>query len=107
MQDMLVRMQGVRSAVQSTKSKIIEKKVAFKGLSSYIKVMTKQLSTRQFDYMDGLVQTKQAESFDNAIRNFIIDLVEEGFTVEDVKKYIQERIERMYFEFRGYDSEEK
>ena len=38
---MLVRMQGVRSAVQSTKSKIIEKKVAFRSLSSYIKVQRK------------------------------------------------------------------
>jgi hypothetical protein len=69
--------------------------------------MTKQLSTRQFDFMDGLVVTKQAEAFDNAIRSFIIDLVEEGFTVDDVKKYTQERTERIYFEFRGYDKEEE
>jgi len=57
--------------------------------------------------MNGLVVTKQAEAFDNAIRNFIIDLAEEGFTVDDVKKYIQERQERIYFEFRNFDNEEK
>ena len=39
---MLVRMQAVRSAVQSTKSKIVENKVAFRRLSSYIKVQTKK-----------------------------------------------------------------
>ena len=39
---MLVRMQVVRSAVQSTKSKIVENKVAFRRLSSYIKVQTKK-----------------------------------------------------------------
>jgi len=69
--------------------------------------MAQRLSTRQFDYMNGLVVTKQAEAFDNAIRNFIIDLAEEGFTVDDVKKYIQERQERIYFEFRNFDNEEK
>jgi hypothetical protein len=42
MQGMLVRMQVVRSAVQSTKSKIVENKVAFRRLSSYIKVQTKK-----------------------------------------------------------------
>jgi cysteinyl-tRNA synthetase len=42
MQGMLVQMQGVRSAVQSTKSKIVENKVAFRRLSSYIKVQTKK-----------------------------------------------------------------
>jgi hypothetical protein len=42
MQGMLVRMQAVRSAVQSTRSKIIENKVAFRSLSSYIKVQTKK-----------------------------------------------------------------
>jgi hypothetical protein len=35
-------MQAVRSAVQSTRSKIIENKVAFRRLSSYIKVQTKK-----------------------------------------------------------------
>ena len=39
---MLVRMQAVRSAVQSIKSKIVENKVAFRRLSSYIKVQTKK-----------------------------------------------------------------
>ena len=39
---MLESMQAVRSAVQSTKSKIIENKVAFRRLSSYIKVQTKK-----------------------------------------------------------------
>ena len=42
MQGMLVRMQAVRSAVQSIKSKIVENKVAFRSLSSYIKVQTKK-----------------------------------------------------------------
>jgi hypothetical protein len=42
MQGMLVRMQAVRSAVQSIKSKIVENKVAFRRLSSYIKVQTKK-----------------------------------------------------------------
>ena len=69
--------------------------------------MTKQLSTRRFEYMDSLVVTKQAEAFDNAIRSFIIELNEEGFTIEDVKKYIQERQERIYFQFRNFDNEEK
>jgi hypothetical protein len=35
-------MQAVRSAVQSIKSKIVENKVAFRRLSSYIKVQTKK-----------------------------------------------------------------
>ena len=39
---MLESMQAVRSAVQSTRSKIIENKVAFRRLSSYIKVQTKK-----------------------------------------------------------------
>ena len=68
--------------------------------------MAQQLSTRQFDYMNGLVVTKQAEAFDNAIRSFMIELTEEEFTVEDVKKYIQERQGRIYFEFRNFDIEE-
>jgi hypothetical protein len=42
MQGMLESMQAVRSAVQSTKSKIVENKVAFRRLSSYIKVQTKK-----------------------------------------------------------------
>lgn len=67
--------------------------------------MTKELSTRQFDYMDSLVQIKQAEAFDNAIRNFIIDLVEEGFDLGQVRQYMKEREERIFFEFRGYDQE--
>jgi hypothetical protein len=68
--------------------------------------MAQQLSIRQFDYMNGLVVTKQAEAFDNAIRSFMIELTEEEFTVEDVKKYIQERQERIYFEFRNFDIKE-
>ena len=39
---MLESMQAVRSAVQSIKSKIVENKVAFRRLSSYIKVQTKK-----------------------------------------------------------------
>ena len=57
--------------------------------------------------MEGLVLTNSSEQFDNAIRSFIIDLVEEGYTVDDVKNFIQEKQERVYFEFRGYDNEEK
>jgi hypothetical protein len=69
--------------------------------------MAKELTTLQFSYMDGLVQIKQAEVFDNAIRNFIIDLVEEGFDLNQVKQYVKEREERIFFEFRGYDSEQE
>jgi hypothetical protein len=68
--------------------------------------MAKELTTLQFSYMDGLVQIKQAEVFDNAIRNFIIDLVEEGFDLNQVKQYVKEREERIFFEFRGYDNEQ-
>lgn len=57
--------------------------------------------------MEGLVLINSSEQFDNAIRSFIIDLVEEGYAVDDVKKFIQEKQERVYFEFRGYDNEEK
>ncbi len=69
--------------------------------------MTRELTTLQFNYMDSLVRIKQAEAFDNAIRNFIIDLVEEGFDLNQVRQYIKEREERVFFEFRGYDGEEK
>jgi hypothetical protein len=68
--------------------------------------MAKELSTLQFNFMDSLVQIKQAEAFDNAIRNFIIDLVEEGFDLNQVKHYVKEREERIFFEFRGYDNEQ-
>jgi len=68
--------------------------------------MAKELTKLQFDYMDSLVQIKQAEAFDNAIRNFIIDLVEEGFDLNQVKQYMKEREERIFFEFRGYDNEQ-
>lgn len=69
--------------------------------------MAKELTKLQFDYMDSLVQIKQAEAFDNAIRNFIIDLVEEGFDLNQVRQYIKEREERIFFEFRGYDEEDE
>jgi len=69
--------------------------------------MTKELTTLQFNFMDSLVQIKQAEAFDNAIRNFIIDLVEEGFDLNQVRQYMKEREERIFFEFRGYDSEQE
>lgn len=68
--------------------------------------MKKELSTLQFNFMDSLVQIKQAEAFDKAISSFIMDLVEEGFDLNQVKQYIQERKERIFFEFRGYDEEE-
>jgi len=51
--------------------------------------------------MDGLVVIKQAEAFDNAIRNFIIDLVEEGFDLDEIKEFVKERQERIFFEFRN------
>ena len=69
--------------------------------------MSKELTTLQFNFMDGLVQIKQAEAFDNAIRNFILDLVKEGFDLNQVGQYMKERQERIFFEFRGYDQEEK
>jgi uncharacterized protein YbcC (UPF0753/DUF2309 family) len=65
-----------------------------------------QLTKLQFDYMDSLVEIKQAEAFDNAIRNFIIDLVEEGFDLNQVRQYMKEREERIFFEFRGYDNDQ-
>jgi hypothetical protein len=68
--------------------------------------MAKELTTLQFNFMDSLVQIKQAEAFDNAIRNFIIDLVEEGFDLNQIKQYMKEREERIFFEFRGYDNEQ-
>ena len=67
--------------------------------------MTRKLTTLQFNYMDSLVRIKQAELFDNAIRNFIIDLEDEGFDLGQVRQYIKEREERVFFEFRGYDGE--
>ena len=67
--------------------------------------MARELTTLQFNYMDSLVRIKQAEAFDNAIRSFIIDLVEEGFDLGQVRQYIKEREERIFFEFRGYDGE--
>ena len=78
----------------------------FRGFCVYLG-MEKKISTREFDRMEGLVLINSSEQFDNAIRSFIIDLVEEGYTVDDVKKFIQEKQERVYFEFRGYDNEEK
>jgi len=69
--------------------------------------MQKKINTLKFDHMESLVLINSSKQFDNAIRNFIIDLVEEGYTVDDVKKYIQEKQERVYFEFREYDNEEK
>ena len=44
---MLELMQAVRSAVQSIKSKIVENKVAFTSLSSYIKVQRKKKKVMQ------------------------------------------------------------
>ena len=78
----------------------------FRGCFVYLG-MEKKIATREFDRMEGLVLTNSSKQFDDAIRSFIIDLVEEGYTVDDVKKFIQEKQERVYFEFRGYDNEEK
>ena len=44
---MLELMQAVRSAVQSIKSKIVKNKVAFRSLSSYIKVQRKKKKVMQ------------------------------------------------------------
>ena len=67
---------------------------------------TKQLTKLQFDYMDSLVQIEEVKAFDNAIRSFIIDLIEEGFDLNQVRQYMKEREERIFFEFRGYDEEQ-
>jgi hypothetical protein len=56
--------------------------------------------------MDSLVQIEGVKAFDNAIRSFIIDLVEEGFDLNQVRQYMKEREERIFFEFRGYDNEQ-
>ena len=61
------------------------------------------ISDTKFDYMDSLVVIKQAEAFDNAIRNFIIDLTEEGFETSDIKEFVNERIKRVFSEFKGYE----
>ena len=66
----------------------------------------KQLTKLQFDYMDSLVQIEEVKAFDNAIRSFIIDLIEEGFDLNQVRQYMKEREERIFFEFRGYDEEQ-
>ena len=66
----------------------------------------KQLTKLQFDYMDSLVRIEEAKAFDNAIRSFIIDLIEEGFDLNQVRQYMKEREERIFFEFRGYDEEQ-
>jgi hypothetical protein len=60
------------------------------------------ISDTKFDYMDSLVVIKQAEAFDNSIRNFIIDLTEEGFETSDIKEFVNERIKRVFSEFKGY-----
>jgi hypothetical protein len=65
-----------------------------------------QLTKLQFDYMDSLVQIEEVKAFDNAIRSFIIDLVEEGFDLNQVRQYMKEREERIFFEFRGYDNDQ-
>jgi len=61
-----------------------------------------RISDTKFDYMDSLVVIKQAEAFDNAIRNFIIDLTEEGFETSDIKEFVNERVKRTFSEFKGY-----
>jgi hypothetical protein len=61
-----------------------------------------RISDTKFDYMDSLVVIKQAKAFDNAIRNFIIDLTEEGFETSDIKEFINERVKRVFSEFKGY-----
>jgi len=66
----------------------------------------KQLTKLQFDYMDSLVRIEEVKVFDNAIRSFIIDLIEEGFDLNQVRQYMKEREERIFFEFRGYDEEQ-
>ena len=66
----------------------------------------KQLTKLQFDYMDSLVRIEEAKAFDDAIRSFIIDLIEEGFDLNQVKQYMKEREERIFFEFRGYDEQD-
>jgi hypothetical protein len=61
-----------------------------------------KISDTKFDYMNSLVVIKQAEAFDNSIRNFIIDLTEEGFETSDIKEFVNERVKRVFSEFKGY-----
>ena len=52
--------------------------------------------------MDSLILIKHGENFDNAIRSFIIDLVEEGFEVNDVREFVNERVENIFKDFKNY-----
>ena len=65
--------------------------------------MSDQLTVEQFRYLDGLVTVKYALEFDRAIRTFIDDLTEEGLHLDDVKQYMKEREERVYFEYRNFN----
>jgi hypothetical protein len=61
-----------------------------------------KISDTKFDYMNSLVVIKQAEAFDNSIRNFIIDLTEEGFETSDIKEFVNERVKRLFEQFKNY-----
>ena len=61
-----------------------------------------RLSDTKYNYMDSLILIKHGENFDNAIRSFIIDLVEEGFEVNDVREFVNERVENIFKDFKNY-----
>ena len=61
-----------------------------------------RLSDTKYNYMDSLILIRQGENFDNAIKSFIIDLVEEGFEVNDVREFVNERVENIFKDFKNY-----
>ena len=61
-----------------------------------------RLSDTKYNYMDSLILIRQGENFDNAIKSFIIDLVEEGFEVSDVREFVNERVENIFKDFKNY-----
>ena len=69
-------------------------------IHNIIKVM--RLSDTKYNYMDSLILIRQGENFDNAIKSFIIDLVEEGFEVNDVREFVNERVENIFKDFKNY-----
>ena len=61
-----------------------------------------KISDTKYTYMDILILIKHGEKFDNSIRSFIIDLVEEGFEVNDVREFVNERVENIFKDFKNY-----
>ena len=48
------------------------------------------------------MEFSDGENFDNVIKSFIIDLVEEGFEVNDVREFVNERVENIFKDFKNY-----